>query len=150
MEGIGRIARSCCLFCCDNRKAGVFLDATVAGVAVSLRVARQTAFLIGEPRMLTKETITKALREKYPYLAAEFGVKRIGLFGSYAKDAANEDSDIDLVVEFERPIGFKFIELAEYLERLLGRRVDILTPAGIGGIRIPAVARRIEESVLYV
>lgn len=100
--------------------------------------------------MLTKETITKALREKYPYLAAEFGVKRIGLFGSYAKDAANEDSDIDLVVEFERPIGFKFIELAEYLERLLGRRVDILTPAGIGGIRIPAVARRIEESVLYV
>jgi predicted nucleotidyltransferase len=100
--------------------------------------------------MLTKEAITKVLREKYPYLAAEYGVKRIGLFGSYAKDIPTEASDIDLVVEFERPLGFKFIELSEYLERLFGQEVDILTPAGIQGIRIDHIARSIEENIVYV
>jgi predicted nucleotidyltransferase len=100
--------------------------------------------------MLTKESITKVLREKYPHLATEYGVKRIGLFGSYVKDISSEASDIDLVVEFEQPIGFKFIELSEYLERLLGQEVDILTPAGIQGIRIPHITRSIEEIIVYV
>ena len=100
--------------------------------------------------MLTKEAITNVLRENYPYLAAEYGIKRIGLFGSYAKDLPTEASDIDLVVEFEQPLGFKFIELSEYLERLLGREVDILTPAGIQGIRIPHIAQYIKDSTVYV
>ncbi len=51
--------------------------------------------------MLTKESIIRVLREKYLYLAAEYGVKRIGLFGSYARDVPTESSNIDLVVEFE-------------------------------------------------
>ncbi len=100
--------------------------------------------------MLTKEAITQALRAKYPYLASEYGVKRIGLFGSYAKDKPTEASDIDLVVEFERPIGFKFVELSEYLERLLGKKVDLLTQAGIQGIRIARIAQDIEENIVYV
>jgi predicted nucleotidyltransferase len=100
--------------------------------------------------MLTKEGIIKVLRENYPYLAAEYGVKRIGLFGSYAHDTPTEASDIDLVVEFERPLGFKFIELSEYLEQLLGQEVDILTPAGIQGIRIDRIAQSIEGNVVYV
>jgi predicted nucleotidyltransferase len=72
------------------------------------------------------------------------------LFGSYAKDIPTEASDIDLVVEFEWPLGFKFIELSEYLERLLGQEVDILTPAGIQGIRIDHIAQSIEENIVYV
>jgi predicted nucleotidyltransferase len=100
--------------------------------------------------VLTKEVILKALHEKYPYLATEYGVKRIGLFGSYAKHTSMEASDIDLVVEFERPLGFKFMELSEYLEQLLGKKVDILTPAGIQGIRIAHIAESIEESITYV
>ena len=100
--------------------------------------------------MLRKEAIIKLLRESYPYLADEYGVKRIGLFGSYARDTPTEASDIDLVVEFERPLGFKLIELSEYLEQLLGQEVDILTPTGIQGIRIPHIARSIEENVVYV
>jgi predicted nucleotidyltransferase len=100
--------------------------------------------------MLTKEAITKVLRESYPHLAVEYGVKRIGLFGSYVKDIPTEASDVDLVVEFERPLGFKFIELSEYLERLLGQEVDILTPAGIQGIRIDHIAQSIEENIVYV
>lgn len=67
------------------------------------------------------------LRQHYAYLAAEYGVKRIGLFGSYARGEPTEASDIDLIVEFERPIGFRFVELAEYLEKVLGREVDWVT-----------------------
>ena len=100
--------------------------------------------------MLTREEITQILRENRLYLASEYGVKRIGLFGSYAKDVPTERSDIDLVVEFDRPIGFRFAELAEYLESLLGRKVDLLTPAGIKGIRIERIASSIEESIVYV
>lgn len=100
--------------------------------------------------MLTKEAIAQILRKNQPYLATEYGVKRIGLFGSYIKGTSNESSDIDLVIEFERPIGFKFIELSDYLEQLLGSKVDILTPAGIEGIRVARVAQDIKESVVYV
>lgn len=96
-----------------------------------------------------KEQILSILRDNIPFLAAEYGVKRIGLFGSFAEDAGRSDSDIDLVVEFETPLGFKFMQLIEYLESLLGRRVDLLTPAGIAGIRIERVARNIVESVIY-
>jgi len=53
------------------------------------------------------------------------------LFGSYAKGHPNESSDVDLVIEFERPIGFRFFELLDYLEALLGQKVDVLTPAEI-------------------
>jgi predicted nucleotidyltransferase len=100
--------------------------------------------------MLTREKIVNLLREKHPYLAAEFGVSKIGLFGSYVKGQSNEISDIDIVVEFERPLGFRFFELVDYLEALLGRKVDILTPAGIQNIRIERIAKSIAESIVYV
>ncbi len=99
---------------------------------------------------MTKETIIEVLREKHPYLASEYGVKRIGVFGSYARDLATETSDVDLVVEFEHPIGFRFIEFAEYLEGLLGKSVDVLTPGGIQGIRVERIAQSIQESIVYV
>ena len=100
--------------------------------------------------MLTHEEIAKIIREEYSYLSTEYGVKRIGLFGSYAKNTPTETSDIDLVVEFDRPIGLKFIELTEYLETLLGRRVDVLTKAGIQGIRLAHIAQNIEDTIVYV
>ena len=99
---------------------------------------------------MTQEEILQILRENYAYLASEYGMKRLGLFGSYAKGTPAESSDVDLVVEFERPIGFRFAEFAEYLEMLLGKKVDILTPAGIQGIRIERIARSIEENTVYV
>ncbi len=90
------------------------------------------------------------LRAAQPHLATEYGVRRIGLFGSYGKGTSNEDSDVDILVEFDHPLGFRFIEFAEYLESLLGRKVDILTPAGLESIRIPSVANEIRETVVYV
>lgn len=100
--------------------------------------------------MLTKEKIAEILREKYPYLIARYGVKRLGLFGSYARGEQTEDSDVDLVAEFERPIGLNFIEFAEYIENILGKKADILTPEGVRRITVQKIARNIEQSIIYV
>jgi len=100
--------------------------------------------------MLTKEQTLAILKQNRDYLSAKYGVKRIGVFGSYAKGQPSDESDVDIVVEFERPIGFRFVEFAEYLERLLGQDVDVLTPAGLRGIRIAHIARDIAESIVYV
>ena len=99
---------------------------------------------------MDSEEIIALLRKHYPFLVEEYGVRRIGLFGSFAKGKPHPSSDIDLIIEFERPIGFRFVELAEYLEKVLGRKVDLLTPASIQSIRIPWVAEEIEESIVYV
>lgn len=61
------------------------------------------------------------LREKY-------AVARIGIFGSVAKGFAGTTSDVDVVVEFSKPIGmFKFLELEEYLSELFGKKADLVT-----------------------
>jgi predicted nucleotidyltransferase len=72
------------------------------------------------------------------------------LFGSFARGTADEASDIDVVVEFQRPVGFKFMEFVDYLERLFEREVDVLTPAGLQGIRVSGVTGNIAESIVYV
>lgn len=100
--------------------------------------------------MLTKDRIAELLQEQNTYLASQFGVRRIGLFGSASRNLSDDASDIDLVVEFERPIGLRFMELGDYLEGLLGRKVDLLTPAGIQAIRSQAIRQEINESIVYI
>jgi predicted nucleotidyltransferase len=100
--------------------------------------------------ILSKSQAVAILKQNQAYLSTKYGVKRMGLFGSYAKGCATEESDVDIVVEFERPIGFQVVELAEDLEKLLGRKVDLLTPAGIQGIRVARIAKDISESMVYV
>lgn len=100
--------------------------------------------------MMTKDRVAKLLQEQNTYLASEFGVSRIGLFGSASRDLSDDASDIDLVIEFERPIGLRFVELGDYLEGLLGRKVDLLTPAGIQAIRSQAIRQEISKSIVYV
>ena len=90
------------------------------------------------------------IKSQYPYLSSEFGIKRIGVFGSVAKQADTDQSDIDLVIEFDRPIGLKFMSLAEYMEKLFGRKVDILTKDGIRNIRVKRVSKDIEKDIIYV
>ena len=61
-----------------------------------------------------------------------YGVRSLMVFGSVARDEARTDSDVDLLVEFSRPIGlFRFIELKEYLESILGCKVDLGTPRSL-------------------
>ena len=82
----------------------------------------------------------------------KFGVKSIGVFGSFARDEGDEESDVDIVVEFERGKGTfrNFGGLIGYLENLFGRSVDILTPAGIESIRNDEIKRSIKEGIVYV
>jgi len=67
------------------------------------------------------------LKELKPFLNREYSVKEIGLFGSFASDSAKDDSDIDLLIELEKPIGWKFFSLEIYLEQIFGRKIDLVT-----------------------
>jgi predicted nucleotidyltransferase len=79
--------------------------------------------------MKQKKEILTLLKKQLPYLKENFKVKSIGLFGSYAREEQTETSDIDMLVEFEAPVGFiKFIELENYLSDKLGAKVDLVTP----------------------
>lgn len=98
----------------------------------------------------SQQDILTLLRSHFPQLAADFSVSRIGVFGSFAKGDFAETSDVDLVIEFDQPIGLRFVEMVEQLEQLLGRKVDVLTPAGVDGIRVKRVARDIAETIIYV
>jgi len=64
-------------------------------------------------------------------LEQEYKVKSIALFGSYVRDEQTQSSDVDILVEFSEPVGFLFIHLADYLEEILGVKVDLLTPDAI-------------------
>ncbi len=77
--------------------------------------------------MLTKNKILEKLKELKPLLVKEYSVKQIGLFGSYSDNEQNEESDIDILVEFEKPIGWKFFSLEKYLEDIFNRKVDLVT-----------------------
>ena len=64
----------------------------------------------------------KSLKEE---LRKRFGITKIGLFGSYARNEQKESSDIDILVEFERPIGLELLEAKFFLEDQLNIKVDI-------------------------
>jgi predicted nucleotidyltransferase len=77
--------------------------------------------------MITQREILNKLIDLKPILSRDYSVKRIGLFGSFSDDSYSEDSDIDLLVEFEKPIGWKYFSLEIYLENIFGRKIDLVT-----------------------
>jgi len=77
--------------------------------------------------MNEREAVLEKLEEHRNDLA-RLGVRSLALFGSTARGEARADSDVDLLVDFARPVGlFAFLEVKSYLERLLGRPVDLVT-----------------------
>jgi len=78
-------------------------------------------------KKLAKEDMFERLKRELPYLQQKYGVERMALYGSFARSEQAEKSDVDLLVELARPLGFEFIELADYLEKVLGRKVDLAT-----------------------
>lgn len=77
-----------------------------------------------------------------------FGVKELGLFGSFARNTAiHTDSDIDLLVEFEpdQKNYDNFMELAFYLEELLGRNVELVTPQSLNKYIGPHILKEVEH-----
>ena|SRR6266508_3272767 len=100
--------------------------------------------------MLTKESLEHRLRGSYPRLAAKYGLRKMAFFGSYAHGTPGEASDVDLLVEFERPVGLRFMELADELEELLGCKVDLLTETGLRKMRSGTAAAEIMGTLEYV
>ncbi|MEN4017774.1 MAG: nucleotidyltransferase family protein [Methanobacterium sp.] len=70
-------------------------------------------------------------------------LKKIGIFGSYAKGQQNEESDVDILVEFEKPTFDNFMELAFFLEDLFGKKVDLLTPKSLSPYMKPYVEKEV-------
>lgn len=80
------------------------------------------------------------LREKYK-------VKEIGIFGSFVREEQRRGSDVDILVEFEEPPSlFEFMDLEEYLSKLLGLRVDLVTKDALK----PRIGERILKEVVYL
>ena len=77
--------------------------------------------------MITADEILSKLKELKPILYKDYAVKKIGLFGSFSDNSNTADSDIDIIVELERPIGWKFFSLEIYLEKIFDRRIDLVT-----------------------
>jgi uncharacterized protein len=76
--------------------------------------------------MLTKETILNTLRLNKPYFEKELGVVRIGLFGSYAKDLQQSDSDVDILVELKEPDYKSLFSILILLEQQLNSKIDLI------------------------
>jgi hypothetical protein len=89
--------------------------------------------------------ITAILRKAMPYLTEHFGIREMGIFGSYIRDEASPESDLDILVEFSRPIGWEIVELNEYLENLLELKIDLVTKQSLH----PSIRSRILEEVQY-
>jgi hypothetical protein len=90
------------------------------------------------------------LKREHPFLLRKYGARKLAVFGSFAKGKQNRGSDVDIIIEFEKPVGFKFIELSEYLEKVLHRKVDIITKEGLKSIRNPEISREIRKQAKYV
>ena len=78
---------------------------------------------------MKRDEVIRILQEDRDKLTRRFGVKSLALFGSVARDETADSSDVDLLVEFSRPVGlFGLFELQDHLEDLLGCAVDLGTP----------------------
>lgn len=93
--------------------------------------------------MKTLEEIKKFLAEHKQELRERYGVKEIGIFGSYIRGEQKERSDVDILVKFEKPIGFfKFLEL----EELLSVKVDLVSNKALK----PRIGKHILEEVIMI
>ncbi|MFH1963310.1 MAG: nucleotidyltransferase family protein [bacterium] len=97
--------------------------------------------------MKTFKEIEQIIQKNKKELKEKYGLKEIGIFGSYAKGEQDKNSDVDMLVEVERPMGFvKFIKLENHLSQLLGIKAELVTKKALK----PYIGRRILQEVQYV
>jgi len=95
----------------------------------------------------TTDEILNFLRAQKDFFKKEFKVKKIGFFGSHAKDSPYEGSDIDIVVELEKPDLFYLIGIKQAIEESLGNKVDIIR---LRDKMNKMLRKKIERDVIYV
>lgn len=97
--------------------------------------------------MYKRDDIVSFLRRQKEFFKREFMVKKIGVFGSYARGSVHEESDIDIVVELGKPDLFYMIGIKQTVEEAFGHKVDIVR---LRENMNKALKRRIEQDVIYV
>jgi len=96
---------------------------------------------------MDKQTVIMRLKENLEQIRQRFSVERLSIFGSVIRDEAEEDSDVDVLVVFEKKANFDiFMDLKFYLEELLGMGVDLVTEKALR----PQVRRAIEQEMIDV
>ncbi|EEP60928.1 nucleotidyltransferase family protein [Sulfurihydrogenibium yellowstonense] len=98
--------------------------------------------------MSNLERIKKILKEHKEEIREKYGVVIVGVFGSVARSEESLDSDVDILVNIEKPIGLKFFELWDYLETILERKVDLLTMQAVN--KKPILKESIEKDLINV
>ncbi|MFH1160268.1 MAG: nucleotidyltransferase family protein [bacterium] len=96
--------------------------------------------------MINKENITNILKANKLDLLAKYHLKSIGIFGSFTREDFREDSDIDILIDYDQPLGIEFIDLAEELEKILNRKVDLVSKNGVK----PKYLEEIQKDLVYV
>ena len=96
--------------------------------------------------MKSLNTILSLISKNKPGLQKKYLIKTIGVFGSIARGDFNENSDVDILVEFDKPIGIEFIDLANELESILQQKVDLISRSGVK----PKYFKVIEKDLHYV
>lgn len=96
--------------------------------------------------MTELNAIKQILTQLKPELRQKYFVNSIGLFGSIVRDDFTDQSDIDIIVDFSRPIGIEFIDLANYIESKLSKKVDLVSRKGVK----PKYYHQIESEIIYV
>ncbi len=97
---------------------------------------------------MSTETIKRELEKNKSEIRKRFQVKEIGLFGSYVRNEQTKQSDLDVLVDFAKPIGWDVVELHEYLRKLLGVKVDLVLKQGIK--RNKKLWKLVKQEVIYV
>lgn len=95
---------------------------------------------------MDKSTILKYLKYKKPDFEKKYGVTKIGLFGSYARDNSHKDSDIDIVVELRKPDLLTLVSIKQTVEEDLSADVDIVRNRKRMN---PALKKRINRDAVY-
>ncbi|MBE9465812.1 nucleotidyltransferase family protein [Dyadobacter subterraneus] len=90
--------------------------------------------------------ILQTLQKNKSHFFKKYPLKSMALFGSYARNEAEEKSDVDIMVEFLSPVGFEFVDLAIELENILHQKVDLVSKKGIK----PDMLLYIEKDLIYV
>ena len=91
-------------------------------------------------------SIKQILTQLKPELAEKYFVNSIGLFGSIVRDDFTQKSDVDIIVDFSKPVGVEFIDLADYIESKLNKKIDLVSRNGVK----PKYFHQIESEIIYV
>ncbi len=90
------------------------------------------------------EHVKSKIKKLKKELTNRFFIKSIGLFGSITRDDFTDKSDIDILVDFTRPIGIEFVDLAEFLEKNLNRKVDLVSKNALKTLFYDAIKDEIQ------